>query len=88
MVHSGSYERPDFGQANVFPLGFSGIKEPRHTCRTMLGSELGSAHVDNLEAIREESALGGSEKLADELRKFVSKGVGLLSRAMPKAPPC
>jgi len=39
--------------------GFSGIKEPRHTCRTMLGSELGSAHVDNLEAIRDESALGG-----------------------------
>jgi len=43
----------------MYFTGFSGIQDPRHTGQKNLGSELGSAHVDNLEVIRDESALGG-----------------------------
>jgi len=55
MVHTVSY---DLAKRMYF-TGFSEIKDPRHTGREMLGSELGSAHVDNLEAITDESALDG-----------------------------
>jgi len=53
----------------------------------MSGRELDSAHVDILEAITGESALGGVR--SRRTNKVRVEGVfGLLSRAMLKAPPC